>query len=153
MRIASARRNERALSTRIKTTSYAESILALREAHDSGFDDTIFLNTYDFVAEASAANVFVCLNKVIVTPAVTQGILPGITREVVLQLAKNTGFSATEREVHDEELINADEVFLTSSLRGLVPVVKVGEHMLGQGTPGLITRQLMKAYEQAPSRV
>jgi branched-chain amino acid aminotransferase len=153
VRIASARRNERALATRIKTTSYAESILALREAQAEGYDDAIFLNTYNFVAEASASNIFLCLNGVVVTPAITQGILPGITRAVVLQLAKDVGFSVAEREVSDEELLNSDEVFLTSSLRGIVPVVRVGEDAIGHGTPGTITRQLIKAYESATARV
>jgi branched-subunit amino acid aminotransferase/4-amino-4-deoxychorismate lyase len=150
--IASAPRNERALTSKIKTTNYAEAIIALQEARAAGYDEAIFLDTNNFVSEATSSNVFVCLNGTLVTPSSIHGILPGITRAVVLELAARLKVPVAERELGREELINADEAFLTSSLREIAPLVRVGNIKLGVGVPGPLTRRFMTAYKTATDR-
>lgn len=151
--IAAGIRNDRGILTGIKTTSYIESIVALRDAHQGGFDDAIFLDTYGFVSEATASNVFVVIEGVIVTPAPTHGILPGITRAVVLEIARQLEIPTAERELRYQELLNASEAFLTSSLRGLAPLVRVNDVVLGRGVPDAVTHRLMAAYAAHTPRI
>lgn len=151
--IASGIRNERGLLTGIKSTSYMESIVALRDARQAGFDDAIFLDTQGFIAEATASNVFAIIDDVVVTPAITHGILPGITRAIVLELAQQLKIPAVERELNYQELINASEAFLTSSLRGIVPLVRVNDATIGRGTPDIMTHRIMAAYATQTSRI
>jgi branched-subunit amino acid aminotransferase/4-amino-4-deoxychorismate lyase len=139
-------RNDRGLLAGFKTTSYAESIIALRDARRAGFDDAIFLDTHGFVSEATTSNVFVVINGALVTPALMHGILPGITRAVVLEIAPHAHLAAAERELNYSELLDAQEAFLTSSLRGIIPLVRVNEHKLGDGVPGEMTHRIMTAY-------
>jgi len=153
VQIASGARNAQSATAGYKTTSYAESILALRDAVDAGFDDAVFLDATGFVSEATASNVFAVLGNVLVTPAVTYGILPGITRAVVIELARQLHISVAERELDADELRDADEAFLTSSLRGIMPLVRIGGDTLGNGAPGEMTHRLMRAYAQAPDRI
>jgi branched-subunit amino acid aminotransferase/4-amino-4-deoxychorismate lyase len=151
--VASGIRNERGLLTGIKSTSYMESIVALRDARHAGFDDAIFLDTHGFISEATASNVFAIIDDVVVTPAVTHGILPGITRAVVLELAQQLKIPAVERELSYQELVNASEAFLTSSLRGIVPLVRVNEMTIGRGTPDTMTHRIMTAYANQTPRI
>jgi branched-subunit amino acid aminotransferase/4-amino-4-deoxychorismate lyase len=146
-------RNDRGLLSGFKTTSYAESILALRDAQRAGFDDAIFLDTHGFVAEATTSNIFVVLNGALVTPASMHGILLGITRAVVLELAPHAHVEAAERELGYSELLDAQEAFLTSSLRGIIPLVRVNDQKLGAGVPGETTHRLMAAYAAHTPRV
>jgi branched-chain amino acid aminotransferase len=150
---ATARRNERAATVGIKTTSYMESILALRDATAAGYDDAIFLDTRGFVAEATTSNVFLFRNKVLTTPPYTCGVLPGITRAAVLDLAIQAGIPTAECEVTHRELLLSEEVFLTSSLRGIVPVSWVDQIPIGLSVPGRRTRQMMERYEGVTERV
>jgi len=151
--VASAPRNERAFTAGIKTTSYAESIFALREARAVGCDDAIFIDTHGAVAEGAASNIFARLGDSLVTPPVGRGILPGITRAVVLSLAHELGIPYEERSFSISDLLRAGEVLLTSSLRGIAPVVRIDGYPIGAGTPGTYTRQLMTAYATQPTRV
>lgn len=146
VQVGTARRNEQSSTAGLKTTSYLESVLALRDAVSAGYDDVILLNTRAFVAEASASNVFVWRDGTLVTPSLACGILPGITREVVLGLAEQLGFGAIEGEITQTELIRADEIFLTSSLRGIVPVRAIDQQLIGSGAPGENTLALMGRY-------
>ena len=84
----------------------------------------------------------------IVTPSIESGILPGITRGVVISIAKKLGFRVSERTVSRRELINADEVFLTNSLAEILPVVKVGLKRIGSGKPGELTKLLHISYQK-----
>jgi branched-chain amino acid aminotransferase len=151
--IASTRRYESAAAAGLKTTSYIEPILALREAHTAGYDDALFLDTRGFVAEASASNIFVWHRQQLMTPSYACGILPGITRAVVLELAKEMALPTVEGEITQADLIQGDEIFLTSSLRGIVPVVQVNQIPVGAGVPGSVTSRIMARYTAATLRL
>ncbi len=152
-RVATNRRNDRSSVSRIKTTSYAESLSAFLEAQASGYEDAIFLNTRDFVAEATASNVFVSLNGIVVTPSILHGALPGITRAIVMDIAHKHNIPANEREIGYEELLNADEIFLTSSVRGIVPVTRLIDNDLGNGFPGEVTQKITAVYNALADRI
>ena len=120
---AAARLDERRLTAGLKHTGYLEAILAVRQARLAGADEAIFLDTAGHVAEASAGNVFAVHGDELWTPPVACGILPGITRATVLELAPRLGFRVREEPLLPEALAGAAEAFLTSSLRELVPLV------------------------------
>lgn len=147
--VASGRRNEHAAGAGIKSLGYSEAILALREAQRHGADDAIVLNTSGHCAEASAANLFIVRGGRVRTPPLSCGVLAGITRAVVLELASTAQMAADETPFGLEELATADEAFLTSSLRGLAPLVRVGGEPIGSGAPGSVTRELMARYAAA----
>jgi branched-chain amino acid aminotransferase len=145
--IASGRRNERAMTAGLKTLSYTDNVAALLEARRAGADEALLLDTEGHCAEATASNLFAWTAGALVTPPLTCGVLPGITRAVVLELARSLGVPAIERVLGPEELRAADEAFLTSSLRTLAPLVRLDAHPIGRGTPGALTRELLAAYE------
>ena len=144
--VARGRRNERSMTAGIKTTAYADAVIALLEAERDGADEAIFLDTQDRVSEATASNLFVVSGRRLLTPPRSCGALPGITREVVMELAGRAGLSAVEEAFDLRTLLSGEEAFLTSSLRGLVPLVRVNGQALGAGTPGACTRALSDAY-------
>lgn len=111
---------------RHKTLSYLENVLAWREAVAAGADEALLLNTEDRIAEASAANLFALRDGALWTPPIEDGALPGITRGLVLELARVEGLGLREVGLRVEDLIVADAVFLTSSLAGLRPVSALG---------------------------
>jgi branched-chain amino acid aminotransferase len=151
-RIASGRRNERAMTAGLKTLSYTESVAAYLEAHRAGDDDAILLDTEGHCSEATSSNLFIWTGTMLVTPPVSCGALPGITRAAVLELARADDIPAVERAFTLNDLLTADEAFLTSSLRGLAPLVRVDGHRLGSGAPGAVTRQMIGAYADLVAR-
>jgi branched-chain amino acid aminotransferase len=144
--MANARRNEYAITSGIKTLSYTESVLALAQAKLAGADDAIFLCTAGHVSEATASNLFAVIDDTLVTPALSCGVLPGITRAAVLELAQSLSLDTSEREVPEAELALASEIFLTSSIREIAPVVRIATTAIGAGRAGPITRKLIDAY-------
>jgi branched-subunit amino acid aminotransferase/4-amino-4-deoxychorismate lyase len=144
--VASGRRNERAMTAGLKTLGYTDAVLALLEARRAGAHDALFLDTDGHCSEATSSNLFACLEGTLVTPPLSCGALPGITRAVVLELAARFGLPAVERVLELGDLAGADEAFLTSTLRGLAPLVRVGPHAIGRGEPGPVTRRLADAY-------
>ncbi|MEM3494529.1 MAG: branched-chain-amino-acid transaminase, partial [Nitrososphaerota archaeon] len=114
--ISSVRRDRVDATThQAKTLNYLNSILAKVDAINAGVDDAILLDERGFVSEASAANLFIVKSDVIATPPQTAGILPGITRATVIELAKKIGYSVEERDITPHELLTAYEVFLTGT--------------------------------------
>ena len=146
MHIASGRRNERAMTSGLKTLAYTDAVAALLEARQAGAGEALFLDTEGHCSEATSSNLFVWRRGTLLTPPVSCGALPGITRATVLELATALGVPSAEHIVGPGEVITADEVFLTSSLRGLAPVVQIGPHRIGMGAPGVLTRRLADAY-------
>jgi len=134
--------------TYIKSTNYLLNALAKREAQEAGAYDTLLLNTGGFVTETSTANIFIVKDGKLLTPPVTAGLLPGITRKTTLKLAKNDGIKAFEKNIALEDLAPADEVFITNSTLELIPVVSVDEKNIGSGKPGKTTRKLVEAYRK-----
>jgi branched-chain amino acid aminotransferase len=144
--MASARRNEHALTSGVKTLAYTESVIALSRAKAAGADDAIFLDTAGHVSEATASNLFAVLDGTLVTPPLSCGVLPGITRAVVLELAPTLGITVAEREIAEPELAMASELFLTSSIREIAPLVRIATSAIGTGRPGSATQKLIESY-------
>ena len=144
--VASGRRNEHAMTAGLKTLAYTDAVLALAEARAAGADEALFLDTAGHLSEGSSSNAFLGAGGVLVTPPLSCGALPGITRAAVVQLARELGVAVEERPIAPGEIAGADELFLTSSLRGIAPVVAVDRQAVGSGYPGPLTRRLMEAY-------
>ena len=144
--MASARRNEYALTSGVKTLAYTESVIALAHAKAAGADDAIFLDTAGHVSEATASNLFALIDDELVTPPLSCGALPGITRAAVLELAPTLGIAVAEREIAEPELATAAEIFLTSSIREIAPLVRIATTAIGVGRVGPSTQKLIDAY-------
>jgi branched-chain amino acid aminotransferase len=151
-RTASGRRNEHSMTSGLKTLAYTDSVAAMIEARGSGADEALFLDTAGHCSEATASNLFAVVDGGLATPPVTCAALPGITRAVVMELATALGMRADERVLDPSDLNRADEAFLTSSLRGIAPLVRIDGRAVGAGTPGPITRALIAAYADAVAR-
>jgi branched-chain amino acid aminotransferase len=138
---------------RAKVTGvYINSALAKTEAQLGGFDEAILLSADGHVSEGSADNIFLVRDGVLYTPDPSQNILEGITRKSVIALAKNDiGVSVVERAIDRSELYCADEVFVTGTAAGLMPVVSIDYRQIGAGDQGPITRKLTEAYNRAVS--
>ncbi len=129
------------------TGGYVNSALARSEAHWNGYDEGIVLNQDGHVAEGSAENVFIVRNGQLFTPPVTDDILEGITRNTVIQLAKDDlGIPVAERSIDRSELYVADEVMFCGTGAQVSAVVSIDHRPVGAGTPGPITQQLQKTY-------
>lgn len=128
---------------------YVTSILAKREAIRSGYDETVMLDTQGYVAECSGENIFTVRDGVIRTPPTSSPILPGITRESVLQLARDLSMEIREEKFTRDFLYLCDEVFLTGTAAEVTPVREVDNRQIGAGKPGPITQKLQKAYFDA----
>ena len=114
----------------------------------SGADEALFFNEKSRLTEASGSNVFIVADGAVMTPRLQSGILPGVTRAALFELAKQTGAKVSEPNVLPQQLMAADEVFLTNSLIEVMPVTVVAGQKVGDGRPGPTTRRLMQAYAQ-----
>jgi len=153
--VASGRRNERAMTAGLKTIAFTDSVLALAEARAAGADDAIFLDTQGHVSEATSSNVFIAAaarSNVLVTPPLSCGALPGVTRAAVIELARALGLEVDVRPIEHDELLASREVFFTSSLRAIAPAVRIDGRSVGNGKPGSLTRPVMEAYAALVSR-
>ncbi len=130
----------------IKSLNYLNSILAKIEANIASVDEAICLDKRGFVSEGVAENIFMVRNGEIRTPPTTTGALPGITREVVIKLAKRLGYAMIERNMTPNELFNADEVFFTGTAAEIIPVRGINKRVIGNGKPGPITQQLIEEF-------
>lgn len=133
-------RNERSALAGVKSTSYAENVIALQRAHAAGASEAVLANTRDELCEGTGTNVFVVLDGRLVTPPLSSGCLPGITRELVLEW-----FDAVEEPLPIGVLAAADEVLLTSSTRDVHPVVRMDDRTWPAAGP--IGRELRAAFE------
>ena len=131
LKVSQVRRNEFAPSSRLKTLSYIDGIAAAREVAADA-DDALMLNTHGHVASSTIANIFLLRGNELVTPSLNQGILPGVTRRVLLDNAKKMGSVPVEKTVSLEDLFRADAVFLCNSLRFLRPVTELNGEPLGK---------------------
>lgn len=133
------------LDSRIKSLNYLNNILARMEANQAGADEAVMLNDRGFVAEGTADNLFVVRAGELLTPAVTEGALAGITRHTVLELAAREGMMAREAVLTPYDLYTADECFLTGTGAKLIPVRSVDGRTLAQ-CPGSVYQQLAQAF-------
>lgn len=137
----------RALDPAAKTGNYLNNALALHEARLAGADDAIMLNERGEITEATTANVYVIRASGLLTPPVEAGILKGTTRSRILALCRREGISAQEVTLSPADLLRADEVFVSSSVRGILPVCRVDGNLIGGGGVGAVTRRLHEWFE------
>ena len=140
------RNHPRALSARIKSLNYLNSILAYIEGTDAGAVEALMLNYKGEVAECTGDNVFIVKDGVLLTPGVDAGILEGITRNAVMQLARDAGYEVRETTLTRHDLYVADEMFLTGTAAEIVPVVSLDERKIGSGKPGPVTDELVERF-------
>jgi len=147
--IGTARQNSANPLAQHKTLSYLLYLLARQEAADAGANGAILLNEHGQVAEESVSNVFLVRRGTLLTPPVYSGLLPGITRGVVLDLARTEGLPVEERPIAAGELFDAEEMFLTNSLMEIMPVRSVDRRQIGVVAPGAITKRTHALYRAA----
>ena len=135
-----------ALNPAIKSLNYLNNILAKIEANNGGCEEAIMLNAEGYVAECTGDNIFLINGDQMRTPPLSAGALYGITRGVVMDLARETGLTVSEPNLTRYDVFNAEECFLTGTGAELVPVVKVDGRVIGDGKPGPKTRELVKKY-------
>ena len=134
-----------AIDAQIKSLNYGNNLLARLEARRRGVDDALMLDAAGYLAEASAANLFLVKDGELLTPW-PKACLAGITRRTVMDLARRRGLGVVERDLTTTEVINADEVFLTGTGTELTPVVEVDGRRIGAGEAGPVTSDLYEAY-------
>ena len=156
--LASFGRSSQSPIARFKSTSYLASVMARMEAEVAGLDESLFLNEQSHITEGSTSNIFlVTSSSSLVTPPIESGLLAGITRQVVLELAGPLGLNTIEAEVRLKDLEQASEAFLTNSLIEIMPLVEVRDNTgkvitIGSGKPGPVTKRLMAAYREMVKR-
>jgi branched-chain amino acid aminotransferase len=131
-----------------KVGNYLVSALAMREARAAHAQEALITDGRGTVVEGATSNVFAVLGGKLVTPPVEAGILLGITRRHILEIAEELGITIELRAPGVEELYGADEVFISSSIREILPVVRVNGRPVGQGRPGAVARQLLLAFRK-----
>jgi branched-chain amino acid aminotransferase group I len=146
--LSSMRRNSQSPLSRLKSTCYMENILARMAARAAGCDEAILLNEQDYLAEGSTTNIFLVSNGEFITPSLDSGVLPGITREAVLEIARASDITTLERQVELKELIEAEEAFVTNSILELMPLTWFEGKPIGTGKPGQLTKELLAAYRK-----
>jgi len=146
--LSSVHRNSQSPLSRLKSTCYLENILARTEAKAAGVDEAIMLNERGHLAEGSISNIFLVSQGMLITPSLESGVLPGITREAVLEIAQASNIKAVEREVELKELTLAGEALITNSILEIMPLTSFDGKPIGAGKPGELTKNLMAAYRK-----
>ncbi len=137
-----------ALNPEVKSLNYLNNILAKIEVGDANAHEGLMLNHLGFISEATGDNVFICQQGKLVTPPVSAGILEGITRQVVIELAEEMNIPLAEDNLTVYQVYTADECFLTGTAAEIVPVRRVDGREIGDGKPGPITRRLMARFKE-----
>ncbi len=145
---ARLRNDARALDPAMKSGNYLNSLLAYLEAAASDYDDAILLNSDGHVTEGTTFNAFYVRKGVIATSPLDIGILDGITRREVIRIARELGIEVREVRFPRERMLEADEVFITSSLKEVFPVTRLDKKKIGNGKPGPVTRKLAEAFKK-----
>ena len=146
--VPTLRNHQNALSPKIKSLNYLNNILAKIEGLQAGVVEAIMLNQQGYVAECTGDNIFVVKDGALVTPPDHAGILEGITREVVIELAERLGIDVKFQQLTRFDLYVADECFLTGTAAEIVPVVKIDRRVIGNGEPGKLTLRLLDMFQQ-----
>lgn len=151
--IASTRKNSPdCLSPRIKSMNYLNNILAKIEAIGAGVAESLMLDKNGFLTECTSENIFLIKNRVLYTPTAVVGILEGITRSVVMELAQRAGIEVQMAFLTPHDLYTADESFVTGTGAEILPVVEVGHRKIGDGRVGPVTKQLLAAFRELTQR-
>jgi branched-subunit amino acid aminotransferase/4-amino-4-deoxychorismate lyase len=150
--VSTIRRNEGSPLSRVKSLSFLDNVLAREEARRLGADEAILLNGRGVVAEGSVSNVFAARDGELLTPSLDAGVLPGVTRAAVLELAQGEGIAAAKADLPPEALAGADEAFLTNSVMEVMPLTQLDGRLIGSGEPGPLTGRLREAYAELVRR-
>lgn len=146
--VPTIRNHSAALNPNVKSLNYLNNIMAKIECINAGATEGIMLNKDGYVAEGTGDNIFIVKDNEILTPPTTAGILIGITRNVVIELANEAGMTVKEEQLTRDDLYNADECFLTGTAAEIIPVVNIDERKIASGKPGKITLSLLKKYQE-----
>ena len=146
--VSTPRNHPAALSPRIKSLNYLNNILAKIEGMQAGCIEALMLNHKGEVAECTGDNIFLVRKGRLLTPPIDAGILEGITRDAVIELARDAGIEVREIPLTKHDVYIADECFLTGTAAEVIPVVKVDSRTIGDGKPGPITRDLMERFQK-----
>jgi len=146
--VSTIRNHPAALSPRIKSLNYLNNILAKIEGLQAGCIEALMLNHKGEVAECTGDNIFIVRDGVLYTPPIDAGILEGITREAVIELARNASLEVHETPLTRHDVFIAQECFLTGSAAEVVPVVKLDSRTIGDGKPGPITHDLSERFHE-----
>lgn len=144
--VPTRRNHVETVDPRIKSCNFLNNILAKAEAKMSGADDGIMLNQQGFITEGTVSNLFLVKEKELKTPPASAGLLSGITREVVIELAPKLGVEVTEENLTRHDFYTADEAFATVTSVEVIPIVKMDDRIIGKGHPGPITRKIFNNF-------
>jgi D-alanine transaminase len=131
----------------IKSTALLANVMLKQQAVDAGVDDAILVKNC-MVSEGTASNVFIVKNNLLITPPTGHQLLPGITRDLVIEIARNNAILVEEREIKEAELFYADEIWMTSSTREIAPVIRLNGEVVGTGSPGKMWKQMVDLYQK-----
>lgn len=145
--ISKFRRNEFSPLSNIKSLCYLDNIIARRDAAKEGADECILLNTKNNVACASVANIFIVTERGIITPKLEDGVLPGITRQLIIKICRENSFPIYEETISETDLMNAKEVFFTNRLIEIQPVMQINSKLINGGKVGDVVTMLQKLYK------
>jgi len=146
--ISAFSRSSKSRLSGLKTMCYLENMLARREALKQKVDEALMINESGMITEGTTSNIFIVCGGRVITPALSEGALPGITREVVMELCGEMGIECTEGKLSHDILKDAHEAFLTGSVLEIMPLVNISGIPVGTGKPGAVTGKLMKAYRE-----
>ncbi|RLQ96094.1 branched-chain-amino-acid transaminase [Falsibacillus albus] len=146
--VASRRNRPDVLSPQVKSLNYLNNILVKLEANQAGVDEALMLNDQGYVTEGSADNIFIVKNDTIYTPPVYLGALEGITRNAIIDLAKELGYEMKEAPFTRHDVYVADEVFLTGTAVEVIAVVEVDGRKVHEGKPGKVTNHLLSEFRK-----
>lgn len=131
--------------SQIKATSLLANVIYRSEAkHQEVFETILFEN--GFITEGAVSNVFCCIDNKILTPPLTENILPGVTRKVILELIQDTSFEYEETKISVDSFLSAEEIWVTNSTKGVIPIIELDGKKIGNGLPGEIYFQISKAF-------
>ncbi len=147
--VVSQRRNAPGhVGPEIKSGNYLSSVLALAAARRRGAYEALLLDLHGQVCEGASSNLFVVLGGRLCTPPRSAGILAGITRGVLMRLASSDGMTVSEEPLSLSDVLSADEALITSSIRGVLPVARIDDRLIGSARPGPVTQRLVHLYEK-----
>ncbi len=147
--LVDVRRNHpAALNPMIKSNNLLNNALAMQQAIGAGADEALMCNQAGDIVECSQSNFFVVRDKAVLTPPLSSGLLPGITRAFVLDLARDLGLDAREQAITPADLSLVQEAFITGTTREVTPVVRIDQQRIGDGAPGPITTRLLAAFRE-----
>jgi len=141
-----ARNSNNSTSPRVKSLNYLNNVLAKMEARDAGADEAIMLTSMGYLAECTGDNIFLVRDGEIFTPPTSEGILEGVTRNLVMELAEKRGIPVFEKSMIRHDLYVCDECFATGTAAEVVPITEISKRMVGNGQPGPITKRLTQDF-------